>query len=117
MFKLKAMKSVFKSILNDLRYWSTIKRNNWHLHAPIGFAIGYFLAWLIVPIIFDLYAVTQVLFRVFVPCFLGHFCLWLFEAWQARGRIISREESFESTKDLIVGDIFLFLGVILYNLL
>lgn len=109
--------NILKSILHDLKYWSTIKRNNWHLHAPIAFISGFFMAWLIVPSIFDMYVVTEVFLRIFVPSFIGHFFLWAFEAYQAKGRIISQFEQFESDKDLIIGDIFLILGVIFYNVL
>ena len=107
------MKKLFISIWNDCKSWQKIKVNRWHLHAPIAFVSGWFLYGLLHDSIFDLYEASQMFFRLFIPSFLGLIALAGFEAFQGKGRIIGELERFESNKDLIVGEIFLILGVIL----
>jgi hypothetical protein len=107
---------LLKSILNDLRSWQKIKLNRWHLHAPIAFVFGWLLYQYLAPTITDTYAVTALMFKIFIPSFLGFFMLLTFEACQAYGRIIGELEQFESEKDLWVSEFFLFLGIILNHL-
>ena len=59
----------------------------------------------------------MVIFKIFVPSFIGYVGLWLFEAWQKKGRIVGELEMFESNKDLWVGEFFLILGVILTHII
>ncbi len=111
------MKLLIKSILNDLKTWDKIVLNKWHLHAPIAFVIGVLLYLLLQNTITDIYQVTMVIFKIFVPSFIGYVGLWLFEAWQKKGRIVGELEMFESNKDLWVGEFFLILGVILTHII
>lgn len=106
------MKSLIKSILNDLKTWDKIVLNKWHLHAPIALIAGCFMYWLLKDTISDTYVETEIAFKILVPSFLGGICLWLFEAWQKRGRIVGELEMFESNKDFLVGLFFLILGVL-----
>ena len=104
---------LIKSILNDCKSWDKIVINKWHLHAPIAFIIGWGLFWLLGDRITDIFIFSKVFLKIFVPSFIGYAGLWLFEAWQKRGRIIGELEMFESKKDLWVGEFFLILCVIL----
>jgi hypothetical protein len=104
--------SILKSILQDLKSLDKIIVNRWHLHAPIAFVIGCALYCTISDTISDTYVATEIAFKIFIPTFLGGICLWLFEAWQKKGRIIGELEMFESNKDFIVGLFFLILGVL-----
>jgi len=105
--------SILKSILNDLKSWNRILVNRWHLHAPIALIAGCFMFWLLKDTISDTYVSTEIAFKIFVPTFLGGICLWLFEAWQKKGRIIGELEMFESNKDFIVGLFFLLCGIVI----
>jgi len=108
---------LLKSILQDLKSWDKIIINKWHLHAPIAFVIGWLMYQVLANTISDTYVITEIAFKIFVPALLGYVGLWLFEAWQKRGRIIGELEMFESNKDLWVGEFFLILGVILNHLI
>jgi hypothetical protein len=111
------MKKIFTSIFQDLKSWDKILINRWHLHSPIAFVIGYLMYQLIGNSISDIYIFSEMLLKTFVPSFLGFIGLWGFEAWQKRGRIIGEIETFESDKDLWVGEFFLILGVILNHII
>jgi hypothetical protein len=106
------MKDLIKSILTDVKSWNRILVNRWHLHAPIALIAGCFMFWLLKDTISDTYVSTEIAFKIFIPSFLGGICLWLFEAWQKRGRIIGELEMFESNKDFIVGLFFLLCGIL-----
>ena len=106
------MKKLIKSILSDLKSLDKIVLNKWHLHAPIALIAGCLVYWLLKDTISDTYIATEIAFKILVPSFLGGICLWLFEAWQKRGRIIGELEMFESNKDFLVGLFFLILGVL-----
>ena len=108
--------NLIKSILSDLKSWDKIVINKWHLHAPIAFVIGWLLYQYLSPTITDTFIFTTVLFKLFVPSFLGFMILWVFEAWQAHGRIIGELEQFESDKDLWVGQFFLVLAIIINHI-
>lgn len=110
------MKKIFKSILRDIKSLDMIILNRWHLHAPIAFIFGGFLYLLLQNTIHDTYEITQLLFKIFIPSFLGFLCLFAFESFQQSGRIIGELERFESDKDLWVGEFFLVMGVILTHL-
>ena len=109
--------SILKSILNDVKSWNRIIVNRWHLHAPIAFIIGCALYCTISHTISDTYIATEIAFKILIPSFLGYCGLWLFEAWQKRGRIIGELEMFESAKDLFVGEFFLVFGVLVSYIL
>lgn len=109
--------SILKSILTDLKSWNRILVNRWHLHAPIAFVIGCGLFWVLNGTITDTYVATEIAFKILAPSFLGYCGLWLFEAWQKRGRIIGELEMFESAKDLFVGEFFLVFGVLVSYIL
>ena len=109
--------SILKSILQDCKSWNRIIVNRWHLHAPIAFIIGCALYCTISHTISDTYIATEIAFKILVPSFLGYCGLWTFEAWQGHDRIIGELESFESAKDLWVGEFFLVLGVIVSYIL
>ena len=104
--------SILKSILQDCKSWNRILVNRWHLHAPIAFVIGCALYCTISDTISDTYIATEIAFKILVPSFLGYCGLWSFEAWQGHDRIIGELESFESAKDLWVGEFFLVMGVV-----
>ena len=106
------MKLLIKSILNDVKTWDKIVLNKWHLHAPIALIAGCFMYWLLKDTISDTYVATEIAFKILIPAFLGGICLWLFEAWQKRGRIVGELEMFESNKDFLVGLFFLLLGIL-----
>jgi hypothetical protein len=110
------MKKILQSILRDIKSFNMIILNRWHLHAPIAFIAGCFLYILLGNIIHDTYAFTEVLFKIFVPSFIGFIFLFSFESFQQSGRIIGELERFESDKDLWVGEFFLVMGVILTHL-
>ena len=107
------MKKLIKSILSDLKSLDKIVLNKWHLHAPIALIAGCLVYWLLKDTISDTYIATEIAFKILVPSFLGGICLWLFEAWQKRGRIIGELEMFESNKDFIVGLFLLLCGIVI----
>jgi len=109
--------NTIKSILTDCKSWNKILLNRWHLHAPIAFVIGCGLYWILGNSITDIYIFSKVVLKILIPSILGYAGLWLFEAWQKRGRIIGEIEMFESNKDLWVGEFFLVLGVVLTYLI
>jgi len=104
--------NILKSILQDCKSLDKIILNRWHLHAPIAFVIGICLFIALNNTITDTYEITKVLFKIFVPSFIGFIGLFSFELCQQNGRIIGELERFESDKDLWVGEFFLVLGVI-----
>jgi hypothetical protein len=104
--------NILKSILQDCKSWNKILVNRWHLHAPISFVVGCALYFTISHTISDTYVATEIAFKILVPSFIGFIGLWSFEAWQKHDRIIGDLESFESDKDLWVGEFFLILGVV-----
>jgi len=102
---MKYLTSIFK----DLSSWQTIVLNKWHLHAPIALLIGCGLMY----VLNYTFEGVPVWFKLFTPSFLGLGGLWLFELYQQGSRIIKQNERFESNKDLIVGEFFLIIGVVL----
>lgn len=103
------MKKYITSILNDLKSWKQILLNRWHLHAPIALIGGAGLMY----VLFGILNRTGIFFSIFAPSFLGGLVLFGFEMLQQGGRIIGEKERFESNKDLIVGEFFLIIGVVL----
>ena len=106
------MKEIFKSIFLNLKNLKTIIINRWHLHIPIAYIIGIYLYKYIGYNITDIYIVSKILLKIFVPSFLGFLGLYSFECLQQGKRLIGFKELFESNKDLWVGEISLILGVI-----
>ncbi len=99
---------LLQSILSDLKSWDKILINRWHLHAPIGYALGLVLMFFM----FEMLQDTGAFFTIFAPSFIGFAGLWLFELAQQGNRIIDEKERFESNKDLFVGWIPLVFGVL-----
>lgn len=100
-------------IIKEGQNLNTIRKNRWHLHAPIALVLGFVLYWLLKDTLHDSNKIAEFCWRIFCPSFLGGCLLWLFEKWQQGKRIIDNPELRASNKDFAVGEVFLIIGVVI----